>query len=60
VKDPFGETIYFRERTLQSATPAALLAKYLELSDAKVYGPYTRALLGTASHFCEVAVLKLL
>lgn len=29
VRDPFGdEEIYFRERTLQSATPEALLAKY--------------------------------
>ena len=28
VRDPFGASIYFRERTLQSATPAALLAKY--------------------------------
>ena len=26
----------------------------LELSDANVYGPWIRALLGTASHFCEV------
>jgi len=27
------------------------------LSDAKVYEPYIRARLGTASHFCEVVVL---
>jgi hypothetical protein len=29
------------------------------LSDAKVYAPSIRALLGTASHFCEALVLKL-
>ena len=29
-----------------------------ELSDTTIYEPYTRALLGTASHFCEVVVLK--
>ena len=28
----------------------------LELSDTKVYKPYIRALLGTASHFWEVVV----
>ena len=32
---------------------------YPELSDTKVYEPYTRALLGSALHFCEVLVLKL-
>ena len=31
----------------------------LELSDTKVYEPETRALPGTASHFCEALVLKL-
>ena len=31
----------------------------LELSDTKVYEPQMRALLGTASPFCEVVVLKL-
>ena len=30
----------------------------LELSDAKLYEPYIRALLGTASHYCEAVVLK--
>jgi len=29
------------------------------LSDTTVYEPSIRALLGTASHFCEVVVLKL-
>jgi len=38
---------------------SALLLSSLELSDAKVYEPQIRALLGTASHFCEVVVLKL-
>ena len=30
----------------------------LELSDTKVYKPEIRALLGTASHYCEAVVLK--
>ena len=30
----------------------------LQLSDTKVYEPEIRALLGTASHYCEAAVLK--
>ena len=38
---------------------SSLLLSSLELSDTKVYEPYTRTRLGTASHFCEVVVLKL-
>ena len=38
---------------------ASLLLSSLELSDTNVYEPYTRALLGTAAHFCQVVVLKL-
>ena len=37
----------------------SLLLSSLELSDTKVYEPQIRALLGTASHFCEVIVPKL-
>jgi len=37
---------------------SSLLLSSLELGDTKVYEPYIRALLGTASHFCEVVVLK--
>ena len=33
---------------------SSLSLSSLELSDAKVYEPSIRALLGTASHFCEV------
>ena len=33
---------------------SSLLLSSLELSDAKVYAPQIRALLGTAAHFCEV------
>jgi len=40
-------------------TSSSLLLSSLELSDTTVYEPYIRALLGTASHFCEVVVLKL-
>ena len=36
-----------------------LLLSSPELSDTKVYVPQIRALLGTASHFCEVVVLNL-
>ena len=35
-----------------------LLLSSLDLSDAKVYEPEIRALLGTASQFCEEVVLK--
>jgi len=38
---------------------SSLLLSNLELSDTKVYESEIRALLGTASHFCEVVVLKL-
>jgi len=36
----------------------ALILSSLELSGTKVFEPYIRALLGTASHFCEVVILK--
>ena len=36
---------------------SSLLLPSLELSDTKVYEPYIRALLGTASQFCEVVFL---
>ena len=35
---------------------SSLLLSSLELSDTKVYGPYIRALLGTASQFCEAGL----
>ena len=45
---------------LTSQSPSSALSlSSLELSDTKVHHPYTRALLGTASRFCEVVVLKL-
>jgi hypothetical protein len=34
------------------------LLSSLVLSDTKVYEPYIRALLGTASHLCEAVVLS--
>ena len=37
---------------------SSFLLSSLGLSDTKVYAPYMQALLGTASHFCEVVVLK--
>jgi len=41
------------------ASSSSLFLSSLELSDAKVYEPQIRARLGTASHFCELVVLKL-
>jgi len=41
------------------SSSSSFLLSSLELSDAKVYEPCIRALLGTASEFCEVVVLKL-
>ena len=38
---------------------SSFLLSSLGLSDTIVYAPYMQALLGTASHFCEVVVLKL-
>ena len=46
-------------RTSMSSSSSLLLSS-LELSDTKVYAPEIRALLGTASHFCEIGVLKLM
>jgi hypothetical protein len=37
---------------------SSLLLSSQELSDKKVYEPQIQALLGTASHFCEVVVLR--
>ena len=51
----FGEQ---QNRSTPSSSSALLLSS-LELSDTQVYEPEMRALLGTASHFCEVVVLKL-
>ena len=39
---------------------SSLLPASPELSDTRVYRPDIRALLGTAAHFCEVVVLKLI
>ena len=45
-------------RVVLVTSSSSLSLSSLELSDTKVYEPYIRALLGTASHFCEVFVLK--
>ena len=42
-----------------SLLSSSVLFSSLELSDTQVYEPQIRALLRTASHFCEVVVLKL-
>ena len=45
--------------SVSGADPSfSLLLSRLESSDTKVYAPKIRALLGTASHFCEVASLE--
>ena len=45
------------EFATRRASFSFLFLASLELSDIKVFGPQTRALLGTASHFCEEVVL---
>ena len=55
-----GTPVLHRDRHLVPADPrqpsssSSLLLSSLELSDTQVYEPSIRALLGTASHFCEV------
>jgi len=44
---------------IQVNSSSYLLLSSLELSDTTIYEPQIRALLGTASHFCQVVVLKL-
>ena len=39
---------------------SSLLLSSLELSDTTIYEPWIRALLGTASHFCEVGTFCIL
>ena len=43
-------------RTVAAQVSSSLSLLSLELSDTQVYEPWIRALLGTASHFCEVVV----
>jgi len=47
------------DQTASWCSPSSLLFSSLELIDTQVYEPETRALLGTASHFCQAVVLKL-
>jgi len=56
---PAGEIGWDFKALSGEVDPSSLLLSSLELSDTNVYAPYIRALLGTASHFCEVVVLKL-
>ena len=48
-----------RDSSSPSSSSSSLFLSSPELSDATVNTPYIRALLGTASHFCKVVVLKL-
>jgi hypothetical protein len=54
------EQVFSQEYFLQPRVMIlfSLLLAILELSDTKVYEPRIRARLGTAAHFCEVAVLS--
>ena len=52
---PFWSGVY---GVVDSASSSASLLSSLEVSDTKVYDPLIRALLRTASHICEVVVLK--
>ena len=48
-----------QRETPQPPSSSSELLSSLELSDTKVYKPQIRALLGTASHFCQVDVFEL-
>ena len=49
-----------RSRTSNARiSSSSLFLSSPELSDTKIYEPQIRALLETASHFCEAVVLKL-
>jgi hypothetical protein len=47
------------KNSLSSRFSSFLLLSSLALSDATIYEPELRTLLGTASRFCEATVLKL-
>ena len=51
--------IVTEEVTDDEAASSSSLLSSLELSDATIYEPEIRALLGTTSLFCEAVVLKL-
>ena len=59
--EPSSEPLHISDslRANGSVSSSSLLLSSLELSDTQVYAPQIRALLGTASHFCKAAVLKL-
>ena len=56
---PGGHRGGLTHRDPRAGLSLSLLLSSLKLSDTEVYEPPLRALLGTASHFCEVVVLKL-
>ena len=49
-----------RSEAVWTVTSSPLELSSLELSDTQIYEPYVRALLGTASYFCEIVVLELI
>ena len=51
-----GNEILVIHRVVSSSSSLLLLS--LELSDTTIYEPQIRALLGTASHFCEAVVVS--
>jgi len=53
-----GEMIKFADGKNSGHIDLEDFVSFCRLSDTQVYAPYIRALLGTASHFCEVVVLK--
>jgi len=52
VRKPSGKPV-------SQPSSSSFLLSSLELNNTKVYEPQIRALLGTASQFCEVVVLNL-
>ena len=61
---PKNEIIPFDRTLITWNNPAVLFSSSLsfsslELSDTQVHAPEIQALLGTASHFCEVVALKM-
>ena len=55
---PRGQAVPPDPAGTQASSSSSLLLSSLELSDTPIYEPQAGAPLGTASHFCEVVVLR--
>ena len=54
-----SSSTWLSSRLSRRSSASSLLLSSLELSDASIYEPCIRALLGTAPHFCEAVVFQL-